>query len=398
MNNHDLSIDWIDSVEGFCGKRLQWHDLISKCGAQATVFHSPEWIEACWSYPENDLLAAIVRKNKEPLAGFVFNAERDYGSAVLWPIRLLGLTPHLSNAFPSGLIYLADPNCSEMIPIADVLAEAFSKLRCNVGFFSGLNHVDPSFKEALSLISVLPGWRTRKGESSTDAWLKIDAGREAYLAERSGKFRQKQRRARRDLSAQGQVAFLDAAGEGWEWNSMCSALVDAFERSWQVDSEESPLFHTRREATLEACQHLHASGAGFHLFFYQLNQVNIAFEFGLSDSKTYYPLVRGHDKTYARQSPGNLLVEESIAFLHERGVERIFLGAIHLSETTKYKTHWMNEEVANENILLMRKPSLYERIDRWVEHPGLFQKLWWRLDVGARLRAYYSKDRSGLRR
>ncbi len=397
MNNHELTIEWIDSVEGFAAQEKTWRQLIGKCGAQATAFHSPDWIEACWRYPENDLLAVVVREGAQPVAGFVFNAERDFGSAVLWPVRLLGLTPHISNAFPSGLSYLADPTRSEIIPIEPILDEAFSRLDCDVGFFSGLNHAHPSFKQALLSISTLSGWRTRKGESSTDAWLKIDNGRDAYLAGRSGKFRQNQRRARRDLEAQGEVVFLDVAEAGWEWESMRAALVDAFERSWQVESEESPLFHTRREATLEACRHLHASGARFHLFFYQLDQTNIAFEFGLSDAKTYYPLVRGHDKSYARQSPGNLLAEESISFLHERGIERIYLGAIHLSETTKYKTHWMNEEVANENILLMRKPSLYERIEGWIEHSAVFQKLWWRFSIGARLRAYYAKNRKDTR-
>lgn len=224
------------------------------------------------------------------------------------------MTPHISNAFPSGLSYLVDKDWAFEIPVEAVLNEAFAKLKCSVGFFSGLNHVHPSFKEALHHITAKGRWRINAGESSTDAWLDISEGRDAYLAQRSGNFRQKQRRARRILAEQGQLKFIEASEAGWSWEEIEATLVDAFERSWQVESEDSPLFESRRKATLKACQLLFESNARFEVFYYSLDDLVIAFEFGLSDQDTYYPLVRGHDKTYAQQSPGNLLAEESIDF------------------------------------------------------------------------------------
>jgi len=209
-----MTITWLNSVEEFLAHRKRWNALLAYCADQATAFHSAEWIEARWRYPANRMLAALAENGDAVVAGFVFNAERDFGSAVLWPVRLLGMTPHISNAFPSGLSYLVHHCC-------------------------------------------------------------------------------------------------------------------------------------------------------------------------------YYPLVRGHNKTYAKQSPGNLLAEESIEFFNARGVDNIYLGAIHLSQNTKYKTNWMTHQTTNENILLIRRNTIYERVDRMVQKDGLTQKIWWKLRLGERLRRWY---------
>lgn len=385
-----MKIDWFESAADFVRAHEDWRQLLQACPMGVTVFQEIDWIEACWNYPGNRLLLAIVRHEGQPIAGFVFNRERDFGSAVLWPVPLLGMTPHISNAFPASLSMLVQPGMAPKLPMRKLFTEAFHRLACTVGFFSGLNLCDPVLNQTLAALEQDADWRVHRGKSSTDAWLDISGGSQSYVAKRSVKFRQNQNRARRQLEELGLCDFLDAVQEGWSWSTIRKELVEAFERSWQVESPESPLYHTRQEATLQACERLLRSGR-FHVFFYRLNGLSVAFEFGLSDAKTYYPLVRGHDKTYKKQSPGNLLAETSMDSLAQRGITQVFLGAIHLSESTKYKTHWMTRETVNENALLMRRPSLYERVDRCLQDPdSLASRLWWKLKIGERLRRHYS--------
>lgn len=384
-----MQTDWLESPNQFEQIRTAWIDLVHRSTGAKTVFHHPDWILACWKYPANRLCAVVLRNpdSGKLIAGFCFNMERDFGSAVLWPIPLLGLTPHISNAFPSGMIHAIAPGMEGKLHLETILDGVFSRMRCSAAFFAGLGGTADPLTKALEDISQTGRWRLRWGESSTDAWVDIGDGLDAYLGQRSGKFRQNQRRARRQLEKEGAVDYIDAVREDWDWEPIADAIEEAFERSWQVQSEESPLHEIRRQATLEACRYLFQAGI-FHALFFRLNGRPIAFEFGISDEHVYYPLVRGHDKGYARQSPGNLLAEESIRDFHARGKQSVFLGAIHLSETTRYKTHWMNREAPNRNALLLRKGSFYERVDRIYHGSKLFRKFWWKFKIGDRLRHY----------
>jgi len=388
-----MNPDWLESPNQFEQIREEWLDLVAHSTGASTIFHHPDWILACWKYPANRLCMAVLRdpSTADLMAGFCFHMERDFGSAVLWPIPLLGMTPHISNAFPAGMIYAIRPQAEALLDLDGLLQGAFSRLKCPAGFFSGLGDESDPLSKALVEVSKTARWRLRWGESSTDAWVDIAEGLDAYLSRRSGKFRQNQRRARRQLEEMGKIDYLDAAREEWTWNQIAASIEEAFERSWQVDSEESPLHSSRRAATLESCHHLFDKGL-FHALFFRLDGLPIAFEFGISDEAVYYPLVRGHDKQFARQSPGNLLAEESIVDFHRQGKQSIFLGAIHLSETTRYKTHWMNRETANRNALLLKNGSLYERVDRLYHRSTLFQKVWWKFRIGERLRKRYRES------
>lgn len=384
-----MTIHWLKTPEAFAAQAEAWDAFVGTFeGDQITPFHSAAWVHACMASPMNDVFVAVVKDADGQLcAGLVFNVEKDNGGAVLYPIRLLGMTPHISNAYPASMIYLIREDCAEDIPLVEILEAALDQRHCPAAFFVDVDEQDNALRKAIVEVARRHNWHLREGQSSTDAWLDIAEGREAYMKTRSQKLRRNQKAARRALANMGEQRFFDAVEEGWDWPRIEAALVEAFERSWQVTSDESPLYHTHRQWTLQACETLFHAGM-FRAFFYCLDDQPIAFEFGVAGRGIYYALVRGLDKAYGKHSPGNLLAEESIDFLQQRGHHAIFLGAIYLSETTKYKTRWMSREEPNANMMLIRKQSLYGQIDQWYYGKLFFHKLWWKLKIGPLLRRW----------
>ncbi len=381
-------IDWARDAAAFAARHKDWESLRVRACNRTSPFHTSLWINACWRVPGNDLrVAMIAAEGRGYVAGFVFNCNLDSGMATLVPVRMLGMSPHISNAYPADLIYLMAADAPQPLPVAQMLQQLYREWRWQAAFFNFLTAEKDFLRLGFRKLAAERNWRIEEGVSSTDAWIDIAEGREAYLAKRSGKFRQNQRRARAGLAQMGQLVVRECASVGDSWTQTEHHLLDGFSRSWQAESPASPLHPRHRNGFLTACRELFEAGF-LQVFFIDLNAEPIAFELGVSDREIYYPLVRGIDRNFARHSPGNLLAEETIHFFHFRGLRRIYLGPIQLSEQTRYKQHWLTEEATVPNMLLVPPGSWYAHLCTVYHASPWFRRLWWRLKIGQRLRSW----------
>lgn len=383
-----IRISWTLNPESFDRLKPDWDNLLNSAGNQTSPFHSHTWILCCWKAPGNQIRIGWMHDARGmAVAAFVFTCDLDKGMAPLVPIRMLGMVPHISNAHPGNLIYLLRKGTPQDLPMVPMLRELAKTWRWHAAFINFLTEEKAFLRAAFNDLSREFGWHMVEGQSSTDAWIAIDSGRDAYLAQRSAKFRQNQRRARKALMQMGQLLFREAGTCGDTWLVAEKHLLVGFSRCWQAESRASPMHPDNREAMLSACQALYEEGV-LQLFFVELNGRPIAFEFGLSDAAVYYPAVRGMDPEFAKHSPGNILAEESIDFYHRRGLKGIYLGPIQMSAQTRYKTHWLTEEHLVPNMMIIPPGSWYACLHSTFQRYPLFRKIWWRFKIGKHIRRW----------
>lgn len=382
----NLTVTWIHDAGEFAMLEAEWNALFAAADNPTSPFHTFTWITQCWQAPGNAIRIALIRTpDRSLVAGFVFTCDLDTGMAPLVPVRMLAMVPHISNAHPANLIYLIQDGYRDHLPLVAMLRQLAQSWHWHAAFINFLTPEKDFLRNAFEQLAREFNWRITTGSSSTDAWINIENGRDAYMAQRSAKFRQNQRRARKALADMGTLRFREAHQCGDSWPDAEKHLLSGFTRCWQADSIASPMHPRNRAAMLSACHAMYRHGH-MQLFFIELDSRPIAFEFGFSDATVYYPVVRGMDPDFARHSPGNLLAEESIHFFHQRGVKGIYLGPIQMSQQTRYKSHWLTDELTVPNMMIIPPGTWYARLNACYQNSKLFRKVWWRLRIGERAR------------
>ena len=396
LSNHitlmAAEIHWITTADDFLPWHDAWLDLLNRSVVPITPFHHPAWIDGCWRCPRNQLAVGLLATGRDLHAGLVFNSETDAGPAVLVPIRLLSLTPHISAAHPACLVAVAHP-APDPGDIGLLLDLALDALKWQALFLNFLNPAHTWLETAVRSAAAARHWRIREGQSSTDAYIDATGGSSAYLARRSSNFQNNQRRARNQLRNLGSLEMMEVARTDMPRDALETVLTSAFERCWQRDSIHSPLHPAVRPSLLSLLAAMRTAGL-LRVYLLRSNSTDIAFEFGFVDpypGGLYYPCVRGYDETYKKYSPGNLLTEFTLDDTAASRLRGIYLGPIHVSADTKYKQTWLTEEWTVRNFLLIRPKSIYGILDTLYERIPVFRRLWWKFRIGEHIRKRYWK-------
>jgi len=388
----NTKIHWLKTPEEFAPWVDAWNDLLSRSLTPPTAFHDPAWILGCWSCPRNRIAVGLITADEILRVGLVCNAEYDAGHALLIPIRVLGFTPHISAAYPARLVAVADDH--PPAEITRLIDQALHHFQWQVMYL----HVNrPStvwLETAVLATATAKGWRIRPGEASTDAFLDTTGGSAGYLANRANRanqFRGNQRRARNQLLALGELTAVEVARTSTPIAEIEAELIDNFERCWQRDSIHSPLHPTMRQHLFRLLEGMREAGL-LRVYFLRLNGQAIAFEFGFVDRHAgglYYVCARGYDDAWKRQSPGNLLTEFTIDDTTAAGLRGIYLGPINLGADNSYKQTWLTTEWPVRTLMIIHPRSIYGVLDYCYEKCATFRKIWWKFDLGQRLRRLF---------
>lgn len=385
-------IHWIQSADDFAPWQDAWLELLSRSETPVTPFHHPAWICGCWRSPHSRLAVGLLTKERQILAGLVFNAEIDAGPAVLVPVRLLSLTPHISAAHPACLVAVANP-APDPGDIGLLLDKALRTLRWDALFLNFLNPAHAWLEEAVRSAAKSRSWCIREGESSTDAYIDASGGAGGYMTRRGPNFKKNQRLARNRLQTLGELSITEVARNDLSDTDIETRLVSVFDRCWQHDSIHSPLHPSTRRYFFTLLAGMRHAGL-LRVYFLTIDATDIAFECGFVDQHSgglYYACVRGYDETYKKYSPGNLLTEFTIEDTASSGLSGIYLGPIHLSADTKYKQTWLTEERAVRNCLIIPPKGLYGILDSLYQKIPLFRSIWWKLRIGEIIRKRHWK-------
>ncbi|MEI8036976.1 MAG: GNAT family N-acetyltransferase [Verrucomicrobiota bacterium] len=385
----NTQVHWLTTPEEFVPWVDAWRDLLRRSIAPPTPFHDPAWILGCWRCPRNRIAVGLISEGEVLRVGLVCNAEYDAGHAMLVPVRTLGFTPHISAAYPARLVAVADDHPPTEITI--LLERALRHFHWQVMFLHCLRPSNAWLEAAVLATANVSGWRIRPGEASIDAFLDTTGGAAGYLANRANQFRGNQRRARNQLLAMGTLTAVEVARGDVPNEAIEAELIDCFSRCWQRDSISSPLHPTMRPHLFRLLAEMRKEGL-LRVYFLRLNGQAIAFEFGFVDRHPgglYYVCARGYDDAWKRQSPGNLLTELTLDDTDAAGLRGIYLGPITLGADNGYKQTWLTAEWEVRTLMLIRPRTIYGLLDSCYEGCALFRKVWWKLELGQRLRRLF---------
>jgi len=377
---------WLTTPEEFAPWVDAWRDLLRRSPTPPGPYHDPAWILGCWHYPGNRVAVGLIAEGSRLRVGLVCKCETDTGAALLVPARLLSFTPRLAAAHPACLVAVADDD--PPTDLTQLLDHSVRHFRWQVMF---LNFLDPSvawFETAVRNSATARGWCIREGKSSTDAFIDTIGGTAEYLQRRSKQFRSNQRRARNQLLANGALTTVELARSDVPHTAIADELLDVFDRGWQRDNINGALRPAVRQFVLNLLAGMREEGL-LRVYFLRLNGRAIAFEFGFVDRHAgglYYACSRGYDAAWKKQSPGNLLSEFIIDDIASIGLRGIYLGDIHMCAETLYKLAWLTAEWPVRNLMIVRPHTAYGLLDTCYEKFAWFQRLWWKLRLGERLR------------
>jgi len=296
-------------ADAAAGVAARWDALACAAGRPLA---SPHWLLAWWRHmaPPGALLRVIEARRGDATVGMLpLYAVRRGG---LWHYATLG-TPGMSLR-GAGVIDPSAPRAAAALAGAlSALSPAPASVR--------LGQVDPADPVAAA-VAAMPGWSTRRVGRTGAPVLDLDPdGHDAWLAGKSGNFRQDLRRKRRRLErdggalsrvddAEGLLGILPAFDAMHEarWGAR-SPLVAAPARA--MVREAGTALAARGRLTAECVRH------GDEL---------VAVQFFLHAGATTLFWNGAWDERWAQASPGMLAVVEGIAGAHARGAALVDLG------------------------------------------------------------------------
>jgi CelD/BcsL family acetyltransferase involved in cellulose biosynthesis len=180
--------------------------------------------------------------------------------------------------------------------------------------------------------------------------LALDSSYEAFLASRSGKFRNYLRRKNRAVEESGQIKVL-RAGRDLDLDQAYADLLSIEERSWKhahgtaisAVPHQRLYYRTLSAGALERGR--------LHLVLMYLNDRPIAFDLGIKHDDRYYYLKTSFDEEFRRLSPATVLRAHLVETLIGEGVHSLDFPA----EPYQWEEQWTDQLRWHKSILCFNK-------------------------------------------
>ena len=161
-------------------------------------------------------------------------------------------------------------------------------------------------------------------------WLGVSLEGEsgARAANPTGKLRADLRRARARASEHGEVSFEVAAPRVDEVEAPLSAFMTIEGSGWKQRADSALAANPRMEAFFRTYCRLAAEAGLLRFFFLRFGSRLVSAQMAVEVYDRLWLLKIAYDESLARSSPGFLLIAESLAYAHARGLRSYeFLGA-----------------------------------------------------------------------
>lgn len=289
----------------------EWDALADRVGA--SPFLRPGWFAAWWHAFGRGTVEVLHARRAAQLVG-VMPLARRHGE-LRSPTN--AHTPRFGALAEDGLVAAA------------LCAELFARRPHHVtlGYLDSADPTGEAFNEA----ACAAGYRALERTMMRSPYLDIGGEFGAYRTTRRSAFLADLRRRRRRLDEDGRVSVsIEHTGARLDEALSIEDLGWKGRRGTAI-AEWPPTRHFYREVADWA-----ASRSTLRLLFLRVDRRPIAFVLGLEDAGTLYLLKGGFDPSFARFSPGQLILQECISYAFEAGLQRVEL----LGGDEPYKRAW----------------------------------------------------------
>jgi CelD/BcsL family acetyltransferase involved in cellulose biosynthesis len=306
-----------EEISSIASLAEEWDALADR--AYAPPFLRPGWIQAWWRAFGNGQLEILVARRNQRLVGV----------APLY--RRYGTLRSMSNWHTPGFGFLSEDSDAEDALTKMTLARLHRRVT-----LSFLDANRSTFAKCQSA-GEAAGCRVLARTLERSPYLEIEGDWECYHANLIRSFRRDLDRRLRRLNEEGRVSFevLDGA------DRLDELLAEGFRveaASWKgVRGTAVTARPETRQFYWDVAQWA-ASEGWLRLAFLRLDGCAIAFHYCLEERGVQYSLKGGYDPRFSKFSPGNLIIQFSLARAFSTGLHRYeFLGG-----DESYKLAWTN--------------------------------------------------------
>ena len=306
------SVDEINRIEELVQLRPVWDALLAETEG-SSFFHTLPWLEVYWEHfgAGQKLRGLVVSAGGKPI-GIMPLVVRAEPTKLGW-VRVLTYPLHDWGSFygPIG----PQPDAT--------LAAGLAHVRRTPRDWDilELRWIDPGGPDSRRTEQAMraAGFHACKSVWDRTAMIDLEGGWDAYLAGRTGKWRNNLRRTERRLGRQGRVDYLryrprgQALGEEdprWDLYDLCE---DIARRSWQGSSTRgTTLSHESIRQFLRSSHVVAARAGAVDLNLLLLDEQPLAFAYNYCCRGHVYGLRAGYDAELSREGAGNLLLARAI--------------------------------------------------------------------------------------
>ena len=331
----------------------EWRRLCDESGDEE-VFYRPEWAQAYLQAfePKADVVLISAWKGDKLRGVLPLVRRRIFLSGL--PVVTLTIPANVHSLRASLTVCPGE----EGIAVLKALWEAVKNL-ASWHVIDVANVVEGSGLDRLTTLAQADGYRTARKRTSQTLYLPIVISAAAASPDKSGaqppwlagtrpKFRSHLRRAKRQLEEQGTLELK-------HYNSADPEALEKFyalEASGWKGAEGTAIKcdpHTRQfyDAVAQAA----ARDGYLSLDFLELNGKPIAGHFGFNLRGRYFLAKAGYDEAFRRHGPGQLLVNEILSQMRQRGLHEFdFVGP-----ATWDESRWASARRTNYRVFIFRK-------------------------------------------
>ncbi len=353
--------------EGFLGLRQDWDELVARSGHDEPFFRHhflSLWLDNF--APGEELRLFVARSGERLVAALPLLEERGR----MYGLRVRRLRAP-ANVHSCRFDLVADPDRPEAIKAL------WSHLRATRSF-DVLELADvPLDGAARGLLSLAEadGLRVAVWESMQTPFVPLEGGYDAVLGRLDAHFRQNLRRRKRKLEAKGKLELQRITG-GRELERLLEEGLALERAGWKGERGTAIADDATTRGFYSELARRSAQRGELSLYFLRLDGRPVAFHFGLESGKTYYVPKVAFDEAHRECSPGQVMVDEVVRDLCERGFERFdFLGP-----NMTWKQDWSSQVRPHHWLYAFgrsaRGAALYDLKSRWA--PKLKEVLRWK--------------------
>jgi hypothetical protein len=376
MSRKDFQIEMINSAAELKPWRQKWLDLLAQ-QAWPTVFHHPDWLDACFAVKSNQLKICLITYQAELAAAFVLSVIKTEGGAFLYPVNSFSLEPQISTVRPPCLIGIVDDKYKNL-PMQAAWELAISKIKWQVGFFQYINQREDWLILPLKKYLAQQNYQLSSGKSAPEAYINLQLPAEEIIDSRPSKLKRTLNNAQNRLEKERSHKYLELSEAGFAWPQAQQTMLEIFGKSWQSSSPISPLHHQNIDYLLPVLKKFYLRDQ-FRILVLYINGQPAAYEAYFLYANTLFPVSRCFADAYKRFSPGNLLIKKSIWFFSEKNIKGIYYGPFRRVDKTGYKQRWATEIWETPNLLCLKPFSSYGVLHNIYQSSSLFRKIWWKL-------------------
>ena len=310
----------LNQIEQLGDIREVWDQLLSLT-PQATFFQSLEWLEVYWKhYGAKQQLKVLTVQHGGEIVGIVPLVVRKERTKI-GTLRYLTYPLDYWGSFYSALG--ADPHA--------ILAEGLEFLRKSRRDWDLIDlrwlGVTPTDCQQTADLLTATGETPVCHLLDQTAVIQMPENWEAYLASRTGKWRNNLKRWQRKADELGEVTYLRYRPEGdprWDLFDQCVAVAEA---SWQGDSSDgTTISHESIQPFIRDCHEAAAARGCVDLNLMYLNQKPVAFGYNYCYQGRVFGMRVGYDPAVKSCSAGSLMYAHMISDACHRGDDYFDLG------------------------------------------------------------------------